>query len=360
MARSEETMAEARWLIYGANGYSGQLVVEEAVRRGHRPVLAGRSTAAVAEIAERLGLDFKAFSLDDPAALERELQGFDLVFNAAGPFAFTAAAMVRACLATRVNYVDITGEISVFQAIFAQDAAARASGIGLLPGAGFDVIPTDCLAKHVAEKVPGAERLEIAFAGIDSPSAGTVKSALEHLPKGSFVRRGGRLVSIPPGSDSRHVRFSDKERSVVAIPWGDLETAYHSTGIANITTYMAQSPRTVSIMRRAGPALATALRFGPLRKAAQWLAQQAVTGPTEATRRAGRSLVWACATARDGRSASAWLDTLEGYAFTAKAGVRAVERFLAERPIGAFTPSLAFGADFVLEIEGTHRLDALP
>jgi short subunit dehydrogenase-like uncharacterized protein len=353
-------MAERRWLIYGASGYTGTLLAEEAVRRGHRPVLAGRSSSAVAERALRLGLDFKAFALDDPAVIERELAGFELVLNAAGPFVFTATKMVRACLAARVSYVDVTGEISVFRDVFAEDAAARARGVCLLPGAGFDVIPTDCLAKHVAQKVPGAERLDIAFAAIGSPSPGTVKSALEHVPKGSFVRRGGKLVSVAPGRDSRVVRFLDKERTVVSIPWGDLETAYRSTGIGDITTYMAQSPRAIAIMRYAGPAFAKALRSAPVRRAAQWLAEKSLTGPDEDERRTGRSLIWASATAPDGRSATAWLDTVEGYAFTAKGGVRVVERLLVERPIGALTPSLAFGADFVLEIEGTRRVDALP
>ena len=45
-----------RWLLYGASGYTGRMIAEEAVRRGHRPVLAGRSAERVRPLAESLGL----------------------------------------------------------------------------------------------------------------------------------------------------------------------------------------------------------------------------------------------------------------------------------------------------------------
>jgi short subunit dehydrogenase-like uncharacterized protein len=155
------------------------------------------------------------------------------------------------------------------------------------------------------------------------------------------------------------VRFSDKERTVVAIPWGDLETAYHSTGIPNITTYMAQSPGAARMMRIAGPLMKGALSLTPVRRAVQKLVEKSVEGPSEEHRRTSRSYVWARASDGNGRAKEAWLETGEGYDFTAKAGVLCVEKVLELHPTGALTPSLAFGPDFVLGIEGTKRLDTL-
>src|SRR5579883_219884 len=117
-------MAEPRWMIYGANGYTGRLVAEEAVRRGHRPMLAGRSGEKMQPIADKLGLDCVAFALDDPAEIARRLQGYALVFHSAGPFVFTSEPMVRACLTVGASYLDVTGELSVFQGTFAHDADA--------------------------------------------------------------------------------------------------------------------------------------------------------------------------------------------------------------------------------------------
>lgn len=352
-------MASARWMIYGANGYTGQLIAEEAVRRGHRPVLAGRSAEKVAPLAERLGLEWKAFGLGDAAAVAREIEGCAVVLHAAGPFVHTATPMMRACLDAGASYTDITGELTVLQQSFAHDAEAHERGVCLVSGVGFDVIPTDCLAKYVAEKVPGATRLDIAIAPIGSASGGTLKSMIEGLPQGGFVRRGGELVPSQVGSEVRQVRFSDRERLTVAIPWGDLETAYHSTGIGDITTYLAQPPGMVKTMRVVTPMLGAAMRVSALRKLAQAVVGWTRSGPDAAARESGKSYVWARAAAPDGREAQAWLETLEGYAFTAVGGVRSIEQIIEKKPVGALTPSLAFGADFVLGIEGTKRLDTV-
>ena len=128
------------WLIYGANGYTGTLIAQEAVSRGLRPVLAGRSQA-VAEMATRLGLPHRVLGLDDAAAVREGLAGMTAVLHCAGPFAHTYRAVADACLAGHVHYLDVTGETGVFEGLAALDAAARAATVMLLPGVGFDVVP---------------------------------------------------------------------------------------------------------------------------------------------------------------------------------------------------------------------------
>jgi short subunit dehydrogenase-like uncharacterized protein len=289
------------------------------------------------------------------------LQDVDLVFHAAGPFQFTSEPMIQACLESRTNYIDITGEIPVFQNTFARHADALEAGIALISGAGMDVIPTDCMAKYLFGKMPSALELELALATTSRPSAGTVKSSLEMMPRGGLRRQSGTLVPYPLGSSIKKVSFPHRDLKVLSMSWGDLETAYRSTAIPNITTYMAYPPRLVSLVRRFGP---LAQKLAPILKFVRGMARRLVgrmfKGPDDEMRSNGRSYVWASAKDRDGEQIEAWLETLEAYQLTAVAGVRSVEKLLIERPVGALTPAQAFGADFILEIEGTQRYDDLP
>jgi short subunit dehydrogenase-like uncharacterized protein len=339
------------------------------VARGHRPLLAGRDAARLAPLAEELGLDWRAFGLEDAAALAREVEPLELVLHAAGPFSRTSAALVGACLEASTDYLDITGEIPVLEAIYARDADAQRAGVALLPAVGFDVVPSDCLALHVADRV-AAQRgaaegapleLEIAIAPSGRASAGTTRTVLASLAGRrtlGLVRRGGRLVERRLG-ETRQVRFSDgREReALVGIPWGDLASAYRTTGARDITILMASRP--MARMAAVAPLLGRLLAVGPVGRLAEFAVSRLVEGPDEDARRKGRSLLWARAEDAEGREAEAWMETAEGYRFTALSAMTCVERTLAERPKGALTPAGAFGADLALAVEGTRRVDAI-
>ncbi len=358
---------KGRWLLYGATGFTGRLIAEEAVRVGQAPVLAGRSAEKLAPLAAGLGLSHRAVSLDDGPGLRRALEGVSAVLHAAGPFVETSAPMLRACLEAGVSYLDITGELPVFRSAFGCDGEAQRKGVAVVCGVGFDVVPTDCLALHLVERLPRATELEIAIAAISTPSSGTAKSALGQLPEGACTRRGGVIVSEPLGKGVRPLRFADRERWVVPFPLADLETAYRSTGVPNISTYFAVSRRMARALRVGWPLAAAASSVGrwvtsssPFQRAASRWVEARVHGPDEALRRSGRSHVWARAAAPGGVEAEAWLELPEAYQFTALASVRAVEQVLARRPVGALTPAQAFGADFVLGLGDTRRVDQLP
>ncbi|MAS35121.1 MAG: hypothetical protein CL610_14010 [Anaerolineaceae bacterium] len=349
----------ANWLLYGY-GYTGQLLAEEAVRRGHRPVLAGRSEAKLAPLAQRLGLDYRVFSLDDVGSVARSIADMELVFHAAGPYVYTGEPMMQACLQAGAHYLDLTGEIPVFETSFGYDAAARQKNVALICGVGYDVVPTSCLAQYVAEQVPQATDLEIGIHGLSGISAGTAKSAIAGGVKGGAIRKNGELQPYPLGAGVRRIRFSDGEHTVMPIPWGDLAAAYRATRIPNITTYMTIAPLTAALTRVIMPVAQRLMGFGPVQQVLNAAADRAFKGPTEQQRQTSRSYLWARAADAAGHSAEAWLEIPEAYQFTMLAGLQAVEHTLADHPVGAVTPAMAFGADFVLEIDGVQRFDHLP
>src|SRR5512134_2190762 len=147
------------FLIYGSYGYTGQLIVERALKVGLRPILAGRSEKKLRAQAEQTSLDCRAFSLNDTAKLDSALLEVDAVLHCAGPFVHTFRQMAEACLRTRRHYVDISGEIEGFEALAAMGEEAKRAGVMLLPGGGFDVVPSDCLSAYVAGKLPSATHL---------------------------------------------------------------------------------------------------------------------------------------------------------------------------------------------------------
>ncbi len=358
-------MARAGFMIYGAYGYTGQLIARRALAHGHRPLLAGRDAAKLAALADELGLPHVVAPLDDRGALERALSGVQIVCHAAGPFVHTAQVMQQACLASGTSYVDITGEIPVFEALFALDAAAQAARIAMISGLGFDVVPSDCLASYVAAGLDEPSELQIAFATTGRPSAGTVRASLEGVLRGNFVRRAGELTRVSFGHAMREVPFRGGTRMGLPIPWGDLSTAFRTTGIPNITTYIAV-PRAAARLLGASPPLlhrlGRALERGferPFMRAALMAAVDAcVADPSPRDREQGGAQLWARAVNARGDSREAWLDTPDGYAFTAEAVVLGLERLLHSPVFGALTPALAFGADFVLAVSGTRRYES--
>jgi saccharopine dehydrogenase (NAD+, L-lysine-forming) len=330
------------WLIYGANGYTGTLVARLAAARGERPVLAGRNAAEVGALAAELGLDHRVADL---RGLRGLLDGVAVVAHCAGPFGVTSAPMVDACLATGTHYLDVTGETDVFEAVFARHDEAVAAGVVLLPGIGFDVVPTDCLSAVVAAAVPGATSLEIAFLAGGGMSRGTALTGLAGMADGGRLRRDGRLVSAPSGSPARMVPFPTGERRVAAIRWGDLVTAARSTGIPNITTYTSLPGG------GRGASLSKLLGVWPLRAVAERVVRSRPAGPSAATRARTTCEVWCEARDDAGHSAVARLTGPNAYDLTADSVVRAAGRVASVAP-GAHTPSSAFGPDYVSALDG--------
>jgi len=330
-------MSGARsWMLYGAAGHTGALIARHAHERGHRPLLAGRNAPAIAALAEQLDLPHRALALDDPATLSAALAGVDLVLNAAGPFLHTAAPLAEACLAAGVHYLDIGNELQVFLTLYDLHQRAQRAGVAVIPGAGFGVVATNCLARYVSDAVGGAEHLDVAArAATAQQGPGIAASVRENLPYGGWTRRAGQLHPHPLGSGTITITLPGGPCRVMPFPTGDLEAAFQATGAPDITAY---SPVPDDAAAPSPPA-----------------SDPAAAGPP-----AYRSFGWARATSPDGATAEAWLQTGESYAFTAAASIRAVEETLARSLRGAFSPATAFGTGFPLTIPHTTRVDTIP
>jgi short subunit dehydrogenase-like uncharacterized protein len=335
-----------QWLIYGATGYTGELIAREAVRRGHRPVLAARNREALDRLADELECERRVFGLD-----AIDLSGISLVLHCAGPFVHTSRPMVDACLEARADYLDITGEIAVFESVFARDEEARNRGVVLLPGTGFDVVPTDCLASLLASRMPDATELWLAFDSRGGISRGTLKTMIEGARFGGAVRSEGKIRTVPHFWDVQEIPFESGVRTAVTIPWGDIASAFRTTRIPNIRVYMSRSPRAIRSGRRIAK-LFPLLRFGPVRRLLLGLANRQ-KGPSAEVRATARVELWGRVTNARREELTMTLSVAEGYRFTVLSAIAAVERVLAAPALaGALTPALAFGPDFVKEVEG--------
>ena len=347
------TGATQDWLLYGANGYTGELIARECRRQGLRPVLAGRTRERIAPLAASLELPSRVFDLRDVRELATQLKGMRLVLNCAGPFSATAGPLMDACLEARVHYLDVTGEIAVFERAHALNEAARAAGIVICCGVGFDVIPTDCLAATLKASLPQATHLALGFDSRSGLSPGTAKTSLQRLAVGGAVRENGRITTVPLAWKTRRIDFGAGEKLAMSIPWGDVSTAWHTTAIPNIEVYIPASPRLIARLRWLNP-LRPVLRLRPLQALAARRIEKAVKGPDGAQRARSPTCVWGEVRDERGATRTARLVVANGYDVTVS-GALAITRSVLEEPRqgGAYTPALLMGADFVCTLPGS-------
>lgn len=327
------------FLLYGATGFTGQEIARLVVECGLQPILAGRNATQIEKLGSELSVEHRIFDLSDTKKIEQALKDVTVVLNCAGPFRHTYKPMVEACLQTRTHYLDITGEIPVYEALAALDAEANECGIMLLPGTGFDVVPTDCLALHLKERLPSATHLRIAFKS-EGPAGlppGTQRTFIEMMPYGSRVRRNGQLEIPEKGVNTLLIDFGQGPTEATRFTWGDVFMAYYSTGIPNIENY---SVRLRAVM---GSLLKHGVRPGSTAEERAWT----------------RTHVWGEVVDDQGRRVVSRLHGPEaGVVWTARAALAVLGKVLAgNAPTGFQTPAKAYGADLVMECEGVTRED---
>ena len=344
-------------MIYGANGYSGQLIAERASGRGLSPVLAGRNQTEIASLADRLNLKWRCFDLSSPETIKENLMDMDCLIHCAGPFSATSRPMIEGCLASSTHYFDITGEIDVFEFAHSDDInhKAKESGIVICPGVGFDVIPTDCIALTLSQAMPDAVELNLGFSSRSPMSPGTAKTMVEGLASGTRRRVNGAIVST--SQIIRKVDYGKGPKTSMLLSWGDVSTAYFSTGIPNISVFIPASPSSIRFIKLAGylkPFLGWKWVQDFLKRKAG-----AKKGPSTETRSACRTLVWGEVLNKAGQTKTLRIETANGYDLTIDGPLAIMESFLENgfTKQGSLTPSMLMGSDFIDKLPGTRFLD---
>ena len=350
-------MNQPSFLLYGANGYTGQLIIPNAIKKGLSVILAGRTESKIKPLAEQYNLPYRVFGLDNAKAVQEHIKDVKVVLHCAGPFAYTAKPMMEACIEMGVHYLDITGEIAVFEQAHDFDAVAKAKGVMVMSGTGFDVVPTDCMSAFLKKQMPDATHLELAFAykggGI---SRGTAITSIEGLGEAGKIRKNGVITDVPVAHKIKEIKFGDEFRSTgVTIPWGDVSTAFYTTGIPNIEVFLGMKASQVKNIKHSRN-LGWLLKWRPIKNYLIKKIKQRPAGPDENRRETGVSFVRGEVTNKAGEKISAYLKTPEGYKLTVFMALHITEKVLNDNfKTGFQTPALAYGADLILEMDGVKR-----
>ena len=345
----------SNFLIYGAYGYSGELIAREAVERGLKPILTGRNEGKLKTLAEELSLEYSCFSLEDKNALNKALEPTSLVIHCVGPFTSTAQAMLEACLQTKTHYTDITGEIDVFEKAQALDDQAKEKGIMLMPGVGFDVVTSDCLAVHLSKQIESPNNLALAFANIGGGlSHGTALSSLNKMGKKSNARINGKIEDVPWGQKQSVLKLDGKEFKAQSIPWGDVFTAYYSTGIENIYVCM-QLGGSMKYLPFIQNNLGFLLRPKAIKGFLKGKIDRLPAGPNEKSLESSKAILWGDISNAGGDSKRAILKTPGGYVVTYLAAITIAQKILnGNFKAGYQTPAQCYGEELALELPGVE------
>ncbi|MFC1397817.1 saccharopine dehydrogenase family protein [Acinetobacter lactucae] len=347
---------DSNWIIYGANGYTGELIAREAVRQGLKPTLAGRNKAKVETLAQELGLNYKAFGLDSVDAVSEQLQGFKLIMHCAGPFSATSKPMMEACIKAGAHYLDITGEIAVFELAQSLNSQAEKAHTVLCPGVGFDVIPTDCVAAALKEALPDATHLALGFDSRTGLSPGTAKTSIEGMGEGGKIRKNGKITTVPLAHYVRTIDFGDGKKSAMSVPWGDVSTAFYTTGIPNIEVCVPAFPKMImgaKMMNYVRPVL----KLKAVQKFIKSRIEKTVVGPNEELRAKVPTYVWGEARNSRGEIKTARIQTENAYSLTVN-GSLTVVNYLLKNTVkgGTYTPAKLMGYKLVTELPGSGSL----
>lgn len=346
---------QKKWLIYGAYGYTGELIAREAKERGMTPVLAGRNPEMLNYLAKELELEARVFPISGNMA--ENLSDIALVLHCAGPFQKTSPPMIEACLEAGADYLDITGEISVFEHSFSQDEKAKSENITICSGAGFDVIPTDCTALKLKEEMPDAVSIALGFDSDSGISPGTYKTMIQGMGSGSAERRDGKIVPKPIGSQRRKIDFGRGERYAMGIPWGDVSTAFHTTGVPNISTWIPMKRSRIIGARLFSPAGSLIALPFIQKRLEKWVSLK-ISGPDEELRKNAPAYIWGEARNAAGVVTSVRIKTANVYDLTVFGSLEVVSRMLSgDHPSGTHTPASLFGSDLVESLSGSGRFE---
>jgi short subunit dehydrogenase-like uncharacterized protein len=154
------------------------------------------------------------------------------------------------------------------------------------------------------------------------------------------VRTAGNIVEVPLAYRARMIDFGAGDRLAVTFPWGDVATAYFSTGIPNIEVYIASAPAALLRLRRLNR-IRKLLAVAPIEALAKRIAGRVNTGPSAERFASGTTYVWGEASNSKGSLRTARLTTSNGYRLTVDGVLLTVRTLLAGAPGGGYYTPLA-------------------
>jgi short subunit dehydrogenase-like uncharacterized protein len=143
----------------------------------------------------------------------------------------------------------------------------------------------------------------------------------------------------------------------MAFPWGDVSTAYYTTGIKNIEVYVAVPPALLW-GARLGNLFAPLLGLGPVQAALKKRAG-AIPGPSAQARAASPTYVWGEVSDATGKTHSARIRTANGYDVTVHGALAVVQHLLPrnEGEVGSLTPARLCGVGLITGLPGSGPLN---
>ena len=347
-------------MLYGANGYTARLIIKEFVGAGLKPVLAGRDQEKISALADKHGFEYSIFSLDDPNIIDEQLADVSILINAAGPYSQTAKQIIGSCLRSKTHYIDITGEIDVFVYAESKHRDAKKAGVILCPGTGFDVIPTDCLSYILKEKLPDARELNICFFSENGrPSIGTAKTSIEGLALGGRIRNNGIIEHVPLAHAEKEIDYGQGPKMAMSIPWGDVATAYYSTGIPNITVYTPRSKKGIDKIKKQRKWLYFT-KFKIVQNFIKNKMEKKIIngGDSDEKRAQSKMWVWAEVINDSGKAVSGRFQVANGYDVTGYGSMFYAKNILEkEFPGGYYTPSTLLGPNIIESLPGFSGIE---
>lgn len=323
-------------------------------------ILAGRNHQALQQQSAETGYPFEVVDIHETAKLKNLLSKAALIVHCGGPFRFTAKQMIDACIETQTHYTDITGEWQVFELLAGYDEAAKQAGIQIMPGTGFDVVPSDCLAVHLKKRLPSATHLQLAFAMVPGGmSRGTKKSMTESLGHGGVMRKNHLLVPFTLGKDVLDLDFGSFTAKTTRIQWGDISTAWRSTGIPTIEVFAGASSGSIRGLKISN-GLGWLLRNRKVKNYLLKKIDRGSAGPSAEHLQTGKCYLRGQVWDDQGNTNVSLFNGPNAYALTAKTAALIAQKIMhGNFSSGYKTPAQQYGPDLVLEISHTVREDAV-
>lgn len=337
--------------LFGATGYTGELIAHALDREKLPFRIAGRSAEKLNALSSSLVSKPSCLVVDlsrNPAYdhLTRDTQ---VLINCVGPFTDLGERVLRQAALSGVHYLDPSNELGYVLRMQSYHRMAENSKSIVIPACGFEVALSDCAANLLNEDPSTVfDEIHVIYQMTGTtPSLGTRRSALRSLATSWVSYQNGQWKGVAPVSRKRTFHSNGKPIHALSIPSCESVTFPAHIKVKTISVWMSVN----RIQALVGPVLipyyARFLRSiaGPLLQ--KWIAFGAPDPRKNASQIAP---FWIQVVARLGNENKiAQVQGTHPYHLTAEILTTAARRLLREPPsmYGVLPPSRLLGDQFL-------------